>query len=101
MSCQEVYLEGEVHRLDRDLAAERKKSTALAGALRQEKEQKKADKAPSVFTCLEQLRVYLMGNFVLKQHERQLLEQITDPAPKSKEAHIVLICASRYGLSFA
>lgn len=94
-------LEQRIERLERDLQQERQKSGALAAALRQAKqEQAQADQGVPILRSLEQLRVYLMGHFVLKQHERALLEKIEDPRPKTKEAHIVLICAKRYGVAF-
>jgi len=94
-------LEQRIERLERALERERQKSGALAAALRQAKEEgATAQQGVPILRSLEQLRVYLMGHFVLKQHERALLEKIEDPRPKTKEAHIVLICAKRYGVAF-
>lgn len=89
----------EVGRLRQCLKAERRRADLLEAALKDAEAQADGSAAP-FFHTLEQLRKYLMGNVVLKRHERQLLENIEDPKPKTKEAHIVLICAQRYGVAF-
>ena len=49
---------------------------------------------------LQGLRNYLINNFSLRNHERALLEDITEIEPRSKEAYLVLICARRHGVSY-
>lgn len=61
----------------------------------------KSKAAPAKFLGpLKGLRNYLINNLSLRNHERALLEQITEIQPKSKEAYLVLICARRYGVSY-
>ncbi|NVJ97620.1 MAG: hypothetical protein HWE25_05670 [Alphaproteobacteria bacterium] len=98
---EDQRLVDEIIRLQRQLAGEQRKADALAAALRQARADRSGGEGRPLLKSLEQLRTYLMGHFMLKKHERELLERIEDPKPKSKEAHIVLICAQRYGVAFS
>ncbi|MBE7637452.1 DUF2786 domain-containing protein [Sneathiella sp. P13V-1] len=42
------------------------------------------------------LKKFLLRNFDLQRHEREILENITTISPKSKEEFLVLICARRH-----
>ena len=42
------------------------------------------------------LKKFLLLNFELRHHEREILEGITTISPKSKEEFLVLICARRH-----
>lgn len=91
----------ELAALRRALAAERRRADALETALSEAEDESGQEASNPIRRSLEQLRLYLMNHMSLKRYERSLLEAIEDPKPSTKEAHIILICAQRYGVNFS
>ena len=59
---------------------------------------KSKSRSASMHASLLDVCHHMIRHCDLKAYERRLLEKIEEVRPRSKEAHLVMICANRYGV---
>lgn len=87
-----------LRKLEMQLELERAQARDISALLDDKEGRRAPTMPPRLHPTLLDVCHHMIRHCNLNPYERRLLERIEEVRPRSKEAHLVMICAGRYGV---